>query len=304
MLILKTVNADMTSYNGFRWPESGPVVAPDWNPARECGGGLHGLPWGEGEGRLLDRSEKARWIVFEASETDVVCFGGKCKAPRGVVLHVGDQKSATDYILANGGAGHAVACASVSVGDYGTATAGCLGTATAGDYGTATVGDDGTATAGDYGDATAGDDGTATAGYRGTATVGKWGTAVAGDGGTAIAGDYGTATAGDGGTATAGCRGTATAGDYGTATVGKWGTAVAGDYGTAIAGDYGTATAGDDGTATVGCCGAATAGYRGIISIKWYDGRHYHLEVGHVGENGIEPNMPYVCDQSGKLVRA
>jgi hypothetical protein len=151
--------------------------------------------------------------------------------------------------------------------------------AVSGYAGTATAGDDGTATAGYAGTATAGDDGTATAGARGTATAGARGTATAGDDGTATAGYAGTATAGDDGTATAGARGTATAGARGTAT--------AGDDGTATAGDDGTATAGDD----------------GILNIRWWDGKRYRIATFYVGENGIEPNVPYGVNDKGQPVK-
>ena len=50
VLILRTCNKDMTTYGGFKWPTSGEVVAPDWKPNAECGNGLHGLLWGEGNG--------------------------------------------------------------------------------------------------------------------------------------------------------------------------------------------------------------------------------------------------------------
>jgi hypothetical protein len=86
-------------------------------------------------------------------------LGGKVKFPRGVVVHTGDQISATRYIMDNGATGAVIG-----------------GTATAGDGGTATAGDGGTATAGRYGTATAGRYGTATAGRYGTATAGEYGT--------------------------------------------------------------------------------------------------------------------------------
>jgi hypothetical protein len=175
-LVLRTCGADMTSYGGFLWPESGPVECPDWKPTKQCGNGLHGFLWGEGKGGLASWGEGARWLVVEVIESDVIDLDGKVKFPRGVVVHCGDRFSAG-----------------------GTATAGDRGTATAGYRGTATAGYGGTATAGDGGTATAGYGGTATAGYRGTATAGDGGTATAGDGGTATAGYGGTATAGDGG---------------------------------------------------------------------------------------------------------
>jgi hypothetical protein len=54
--VLRTCKADGTSHGGFRWPESGHVEAPNWMPAKECGGGIHGLLWGRGDAWLLDWS--------------------------------------------------------------------------------------------------------------------------------------------------------------------------------------------------------------------------------------------------------
>ena len=204
----------MTSRGGFKWPASGPVAAPDWNPKPACGQGLHGLLWGEGDGQLLDWTEGAKWLVVEVDASSVVDLSGKVKFPSGQVVHCGDCDSATSHLLEHDGSGKAICGAK--------ATAGYYGTATAGDYGTATAGDAGTATAGYYGTATAGDDGTATAGVRGTATAGVRGTATAGDAGTATAGVRGTATAGYAGTATAGDNGTATAGEKGAVILRWW----------------------------------------------------------------------------------
>ena len=199
---LRTCNNDLTSHGGFQWPESGRCEAPDWSPKAECGNGLHGLLNGEGGGNYLDWSPDAKWLVCDITEAHdaglVVEIGAKIKFPYCDVVHVGDQRSATQFLLD-------VGCAGAIVGAF--LTAGGRGTATAGDRGTATAGDRGTATAGYRGTATAGDWGTATAGDRGTATAGDSGTATAGDWGTATAGDWGTATAGDSGTATAGYRG-------------------------------------------------------------------------------------------------
>ena len=54
--ILKTVKADGSAYGGFVWPlETGAiVVAPDWDSTPVCGGGLHGLLNGCGDGALLN----------------------------------------------------------------------------------------------------------------------------------------------------------------------------------------------------------------------------------------------------------
>jgi hypothetical protein len=126
------------------------------------------------------------------------------------------------------------------------------------------------------------------------------------NGGAGKACAYARVTAGDGGTATAGYKGTATAGYRGTATAGGGGTATAGDEGTATAGYRGTATAGDWGTATAGDEGTATAGDWGTLCIRWWDSDacRYRTAVGYVGEDGIEPNVPYRVEGRGVLVRA
>jgi hypothetical protein len=207
--MLKTVKADMTAHRGFVWPREGEVIAPDWDPAPVCGGGLHGLLWGEGDGALVDWSPDAVWLVCEVDEADVVDLRGKVKVPRARVLHAGDQLSATAFLGADPRcAGRAIVGGSATAGYGGSATAGYGGSATAGDGGTASAGAGGTATAGYGGTATAGYRGTATAGYRGTATAGHRGSATAGYGGSATAGNGGSATAGYGGTATAGYGGT------------------------------------------------------------------------------------------------
>ena len=286
-LILRTCNADMQSYNGFQWPRSGPVTAPDWNPKEECGHGLHGFLRGEGESGLADWRSGALWIVAEV-ET-FVDLGGKVKFPTAEVIFVGSRLDATALVKARY-PDAAVIGANVTVENGRAAVVGARGTATAGNGGTATAGERGTATAGHDGTATAGHDGTATAGHGGTAT----------------AGDYGTATAGDGGTATAGYHGTATAGGYGTATAGDGGTATAGERGTATAGRYGTATAGNDGTATAGYRGTATAGERGMLLIYYYDQKNNRrrLAVAYIGEDGIQPTVKYRLDDSAKFVPA
>ena len=142
--MMKTVNADGTSYNGFVWPlEVGAkVVAPDWNDDAKCGGGLHGLHNGIGSGALLDWSDDAVWIVASVKKAEIVDLGGKIKVPRCKIVHVGNRESATRFLSDAGIVGPIVG---------GTATAGYEGTATAGYEGTATAGYEGMATAGDKG---------------------------------------------------------------------------------------------------------------------------------------------------------
>ncbi|WP_162958987.1 hypothetical protein [Pseudomonas aeruginosa] len=279
-LVLRTCSADLTSHGGFQWPDKiGAVVeAPDWKKDNKCGHGLHGWLFGQGDHDCSSTvgDADAKWLVVEVDLSDLIALGGKVKFPRCTIRHIGDRASATQFLIANEprAAGVAVIGATLQAGDKELCQVGA--------YGTATAGYKGTATAGDWGTATAGDEGTATAGYKGTAT----------------AGDEGTATAGYKGTATAGYKGTATAGDEGTAT--------AGDEGTATAGDWGTATAGYKGTATAGYKGTATAGEKGEIRIRYWDEKadRYRTVIGYIGEDGLEPDVPYKLNADHKFVRA
>jgi len=266
VLVLRTCNKDGGSYNSFRWPLTvgAEVVAPDWNPTPECGGGLHGALHGDGDGSLFRWDYDAVWMVVAVDADTIIDLGGKVKFPRCVVRFVGDRKAATDYLMAHDSMARAVIGSLVVSGDCGTSTSGDCGTSTSGYRGTSTSGDCGTSTSGDCG--------TSTSGYRGTST----------------SGDRGTSTSGDCGTSTSGYRGTSTSGHRGTSTSGDCGTSTSGDGGTSTSGDYGTSTSGN----------------RGIVQVKWHDGDRYRITTGYVGEDGIEPNVAYRCDKDGKLVRA
>ena len=143
-LVLRTCNADMTSHSGFKWPESGPISAPDWKPTKECGNGLHGFMWGEGDGALASWDATAKWLVVSVDTASVIDLGGKVKFPRGEVVFCGDRAGATGYLLLRLPTPRRVIGAVVAAGCSGTATAGDSGTATAGYRGTATAGDRGT----------------------------------------------------------------------------------------------------------------------------------------------------------------
>ena len=158
VLVLRSCTADLTSHKGFKWPESGPISAPDWEPTPKCGNGLHGWLWGEGDGSVGNYDPDAKWLVVSVEESLLIDLGGKVKYPSGEVVFCGDRFAAAKYVMENGGAGRKV----------------ISGTATAGDRGTATAGDSGTATAGYRGTATAGIRGTATAGYSGVISVLHW----------------------------------------------------------------------------------------------------------------------------------
>ena len=139
--MLRTCAADMTSRGGFQWPESGEVSAPDWTPEPVCGGGLHGLLDGCGDGSLLLWGEGVKWLVVEVDEW-VAIDEDKVKAPRGRVVYAGDR-------------GGAVA---LGIERYGWDASRCMG---------------GTSTSGDGGTSTSGDGGTSTSGYGGTLLI-RW----------------------------------------------------------------------------------------------------------------------------------
>ena len=144
--LLKTVHADGAARGGFQWPldEGAEVIAPDWDPTPVCGGGLHGLLNGAGNGGLIDWSTDAVWIVAEIPDGEtVVDLDGKVKVRRCIVRHVGDKTSAPEFLAAHGHT-EGVVAGTATAGHHGTATAGHRGTATAGHRGTATAGNDGT----------------------------------------------------------------------------------------------------------------------------------------------------------------
>jgi hypothetical protein len=138
VLVLRTCNADGTSHGGFVWPKSGLVKCPDWSPTKQCGNGLHGLLWGEGDGSLLSVADDARWQVVTVRAKDIVDLGGKVKFPRGVVW-TGTRDAAVKRISAANPAARPFS---------GQATAGYRGQATAGYSGVSFARFDGRAKAG------------------------------------------------------------------------------------------------------------------------------------------------------------
>ena len=98
VLVLRTCTKEMTGTHDagkqFTWPESGPVECTDWKPTAECGNGLHGLLWGDGEWNLLSKDPEAKWLVVEVDSRVIVDLGGKVKFPRGEVVYCGNQAQA------------------------------------------------------------------------------------------------------------------------------------------------------------------------------------------------------------------
>lgn len=91
----------LTGWGNFVWPsEPGSiVVAPDWSPEPQCGGGLHGLLWGAGDLAYLLLGRGKTFMVVEVDEDQVVpLHDDKVKFPRCVVVHVGDFQSCAELI--------------------------------------------------------------------------------------------------------------------------------------------------------------------------------------------------------------
>ena len=103
VLVLRTCNADMTGNGGFVWPTSGAVVAPDWdpNPEIECGSGLHGLAWGDGDWSLPSKDANAKWLVVEVESADLVLSQDKSKARyrAGNVVCCGTEPEAVSRVM-------------------------------------------------------------------------------------------------------------------------------------------------------------------------------------------------------------
>ena len=208
VLVLRTCNEDMTSTNGFKWPKKGPVKCTDWKPTNECGNGLHGFLFGEGEGELASWADTAKWLVVSVSEADIVNLYGKVKFPKGNVVFCGNRFDATQYIAARAPNSVKAIIGHTSVsGDKGVSTSGERGTSTSGYMGTSVSGRFGTSTSGDWGTSTSGHYGTSTSGFSGTSTSGDSGTSTSDDLGTSTSGFKGTSTSGDEGTSTSGVGG-------------------------------------------------------------------------------------------------
>ena len=149
-LVLRVCRPDLTSHSGFSWPADvgAEVSAPDWKKNKECGNGLHGWLYGQGDHSCVSywENDDAKLMVLEVPSAEIVMLGGKCKFPNARVRFIGTKSDAADFIIANEpkALNVAVIGACMKVGDgeaiqvngaRGTATAGYRGTATAGNYG-------------------------------------------------------------------------------------------------------------------------------------------------------------------------
>lgn len=98
VLVLRTCAAGRVSHNGFVWPESGYVEAPDWQPTAACGNGLHGWLRGEGDGTLGYFGLGALGLVVETYADHIIDLNGKVKFPYGWVVYCGQFHEAARIV--------------------------------------------------------------------------------------------------------------------------------------------------------------------------------------------------------------
>jgi hypothetical protein len=200
-LVLRCCKFDMSSKNGFVWPGVGGVAtAQDWIDNNECGNGLHGWLYGQGDHRTSDYFSMvdAKWLVVKVALADVRILGGKCKFPSGEVVFVGSRSEAAKYIIENEpqAANVAVIGAVLECGYNGVVQGGALSVLTGGDSATMTGDDSATMTGGDSA--------TMIGGYSATMTGGDYAKMTGGDGAKMTGGDSATMTGGDSATMTGG----------------------------------------------------------------------------------------------------
>jgi hypothetical protein len=92
VLVMRTVDKSLKSYNGFTYPEKGLVKCPDWKPSQQCGNGLHGLLWGHGSFNIPTDNVLFQLIEVEDTPDNLIEFDGKCKFREGEVVFTGTQE--------------------------------------------------------------------------------------------------------------------------------------------------------------------------------------------------------------------
>jgi hypothetical protein len=73
------------------YPPIGRIRCADWIPDSQCGGGLHGWPWGYGEETCVYPEANHRpldfcWLVIRARIRDCISLPGKIKFKKGIVV--------------------------------------------------------------------------------------------------------------------------------------------------------------------------------------------------------------------------
>ena len=172
VLVLRTVHANMTAFDGFVYPESGFVECKKWVANKECGNGLHGWLWGEGDDSLKIGGYDRKWMVLEVEADTVIELNGKVKFPSANIIFCGDCEGAVALVQKFAPPGTKINRATVTGGDSATVTGGYAATVTGGYAATVTGGDSATVTGGDSATVTGGNRATVTGGNRATVTGG------------------------------------------------------------------------------------------------------------------------------------
>ena len=140
ILCLKSLPANLQAYEGFQWPETGHVKAPDWMPTESCGNGLHAFRWGAGDADLACTDDDAKWLVLEVKEEGIIDLDGKVKFKECEVLFCGARDVAVAIIQHHAPADTLVMYATLTGGNRATLTGGNRATLTGGDGATAVGG--------------------------------------------------------------------------------------------------------------------------------------------------------------------
>jgi len=297
MLLMRTVRLDGSSSHGFVWPlEIGAITRcpdPDPDPDRDCGGGLHGLPFGEGCGALLDWSADAVGLVFEARDDEVIVSQDKARAIGEVsVRFVGLISKCADYLVAKGYGDKSIVgrCVSSTGYDSQSASSGYRSrSASSGDRSqSASSGEDSqSASSGDHSRS-------ASSGYRSQSASSGDDSQSASSGAhsrSASSGDHSRS-------ASSGYRSqSASSGDHSRS-------ASSGDHSRSASSGYRSqsASTGKHSIAMVaGLGGRAAAGPGGAFALPWLDGQQVRIAVGIVGENA-KPDTWYGVSAGGSLV--
>jgi hypothetical protein len=304
--VLRSSDRDGKSYGGFRWPDSGPVEAPDWSPRANCGNGLHGLLWGIGDWSLCRTTDpSARWQVVEVDAAAVVTLGDKVKFPRGAVIYSGglpgalaliaerrlihlaaqsETASTTGYAAPASTTGYAAPASTTGNCAPASTTGNCAPASTTGYAPASTTGDRAPAsTTGNYAPAST------TGNHAPASTTGNHAPAST-TGNSAPA-----STTGDRAPAS-------TTGNYAPAST-------TGNHAPAsTTGNH--APASTTGWMSAACClgpgGRVKAGdFGSIILTRWDEtAQRFRHTVAYVGEAGIDPHVWYELDGQGRIIRS
>jgi hypothetical protein len=102
VMVLRTVDKDGKAHGGFQWPEKGKVVCPDWNPRAECGNGLHGVVFPDGEmPHIINHGPDEKWQVVQTAKSSLVDLDGKVKFPECEVIYTGNMAVAITMVANN-----------------------------------------------------------------------------------------------------------------------------------------------------------------------------------------------------------